>query len=204
MSLELVGMSPEIEQRRTAGGEKALTEFVKQRVVMVAGRLEAKPVGGQTEVMGRNHGAAVGDAAEIQGFNRGIVERAERIGTSPHNDAEEIFQADAVLHDFMDHSGSRNLRKRAVGETVHSHLVHGYVIQGLHLGFGQAAVNLAFRENGSFRREQAGIQVKRGADAMRIENGNQLLILLDTVVITEGQRKKPTVRKTNIHGSSSP
>ena len=144
------------------------------------------------------------DAAEIQGFNRGIVERAERIGTSPHNDAEEIFQADAVLHDFMDHSGSRNLRKRAVGETVHSHLVHGYVIQGLHLGFGQAAVNLAFRENGSFRREQAGIQVKRGADAMRIENGNQLLILLDTVVITEGQRKKPTVRKTNIHGSSSP
>ena len=195
-------MAPQVEQA-AAEGEVLVQEAVGQvhqlGIVVVAGGTQAQPVLRHGEIVGGVHRAAVQDAAGAQGIHHLVVIGAEGIGHAADDAAEFLLQVLAVLGNLVHDLVGGAFHQGGMGQAVDSHLMLALAVEQLGLAQRHAAVDGALRVLRALGGPAAGVEVEGALQAVQVQDGDQLRILLHAVVIAEGQGLSQAARKTHEH-----
>ena len=198
--LEFVAVSPEVEEHGippAPGIDEPVRELHELRVVVVAGGGEPEPVLRQVEITGAVHGPRVADAAVLQHRDAPVVVRAVGIREPPDHRPEDPFEFLPVPEHFLRGVVGRQANQRGMRIRVGRDLPAALRVDCLQPLQRHPAMDRSRRVGDILRREAPAVDVERPLQAVFFSNFNQLLILLDPVVVAQGQRLGQPSRETH-------
>ena len=190
LSVQLIGVSPDIKQRRTTergSGKKAVRKLKQTRVVVMTGRGEGQPVLRHVERMGAVAGATVDDAAGAERFQRVVVVGTESVGAAAHQGAEQHFQFASVARNLFQHLGFRQIGKPRVPVTMQGDLHAAVTVKSEAVRLRHSAMDGTRRVDGPLGCKATGVDIECTFKPVVLHDADQAAVGLHAVIITHGQ-----------------
>jgi hypothetical protein len=152
---------------------------------MTCGR-HPQPIGGHIKFVGGLYRAAIEDTAAAQNIHNPVIVGAIRIGHALDPFAKNGFQYPAIFQHFIGGNGGIALLQEGMVQTVAGDFKQIVLIK-LQTLLGRHAATNGLGE-GVTGQISAAIDIEGAFDAVLSQNFGKPLVLLNTVIVAQGQR----------------